>query len=613
MGHKEIHDIVCISTIDWDFIWQGHQEIMSTLARQGHRVLFIENTGVRRVSWKDLPRVKNRVLNWRRGTRGIRQEMENLYIYSPLILPFPYSRAARFVNKYLMLFTLLSWARTMQFHSPVVWTWLPTGLAIDLIKALHGKLTVYYCFDNFEAIAPGTRHIRRTESVLIREADLVFVTARNLYNYCLQYNPNVHLVPSGFSKEVFSAGVFSEPAELAGIKRPIVGYVGGIHKLVDLELIEKVARAHPHISLVFVGPLQTDVSRLKGYPNVHFIGQKRHRDLPGYISHFDACIIPYVLNDYTKNVYPTKLNEYLILGKPVICTRIPELQEFDLAHPGVVSVAASHEDFTAQLELALKGDNPEARDKRIRVAEGNSWTQKIETMTGLIDAKLEEKKKNRELSWRLNLVAFYQSARRRAAIITASLLLGYGLMFYTPFVWLLGAPLKHMDSLSRADAIVVLAGGIGESGVPGEEYQEKVKYAVELYKQGYSERFIFSSGVSYIFKEAEVMKALAVSLGIPEASIVLDERGGGNYSSLLNVKRIMSQYRWSRMLLVTSRYNGLRSYLVTQKQLPDVEVHLTTASESAFFGDGRRVEWKHWHTILHEYAGILYYRCRGWV
>jgi len=41
-------DVVCLSSIDWDFIWQGHQEIMSTLAAQGHRVLFIENTGVRR-------------------------------------------------------------------------------------------------------------------------------------------------------------------------------------------------------------------------------------------------------------------------------------------------------------------------------------------------------------------------------------------------------------------------------------------------------------------------------------------------------------------------------------------------------------------------------------
>ena len=41
------HDVICISSIDWDFIWQGHQEIMTRLAADGHRVLFIENTGVR--------------------------------------------------------------------------------------------------------------------------------------------------------------------------------------------------------------------------------------------------------------------------------------------------------------------------------------------------------------------------------------------------------------------------------------------------------------------------------------------------------------------------------------------------------------------------------------
>ena len=36
-------DIVCVSSIDWDFIWQGHQEIMSTFAAQGHRVSVVTN------------------------------------------------------------------------------------------------------------------------------------------------------------------------------------------------------------------------------------------------------------------------------------------------------------------------------------------------------------------------------------------------------------------------------------------------------------------------------------------------------------------------------------------------------------------------------------------
>ena len=42
-------NILCISSIDWDFIWQGHQQIMSMLAANGNKVLFVENTGVRRL------------------------------------------------------------------------------------------------------------------------------------------------------------------------------------------------------------------------------------------------------------------------------------------------------------------------------------------------------------------------------------------------------------------------------------------------------------------------------------------------------------------------------------------------------------------------------------
>src|SRR5437773_8968930 len=101
-------DVVCISSIDWDFIWQGHQEIMSTLAAQGHRVLFIENTGVRPPSMRDLPRVRQRLLNWWRSTKGFRQISDNLFVYSPLIVPLPYSRAARWLNRTVLLRSLRS-------------------------------------------------------------------------------------------------------------------------------------------------------------------------------------------------------------------------------------------------------------------------------------------------------------------------------------------------------------------------------------------------------------------------------------------------------------------------------------------------------------------------
>ena len=103
------HDVVCFSSIDWQFIWQGHQEIMSTLAANGNRVLFVENTGVRAPSLRDLPRLSDRIRNWWRGTKGFRRERDNLFIYSPLLLPFPYSTIAGAFNRALMTRALRRW------------------------------------------------------------------------------------------------------------------------------------------------------------------------------------------------------------------------------------------------------------------------------------------------------------------------------------------------------------------------------------------------------------------------------------------------------------------------------------------------------------------------
>ena len=610
---RETHNVVCISTIDWDFIWQGHQEIMSALARQGHRVLFIENTGVRSVTLKDLPRLKSRLRNWKRGIKGIRKVSENLYVYSPLVLPFPYSRVARLVNKAIMALTLRRWTATMHFENPIVWTWLPTGLALELIRELGAQLLVYYCCDNFEASSPGSKRIRETEDRLIREADLVFAHSKALFDRCRQFSDQVYVFQYGFNREVFAPADDTSPPDLEGIRRPILGYVGGVHKVVDLALLNKIAQAHPDKSLVFVGPLQTDVGPLADLPNAHFLGQKRYEELPAYIKHFDVCLIPYVLNDYTRNVYPTKLNEYLIMGKPVVSTQLPEVDYFNQCHQHIVSIAESHEAFLMQVQESLRQDSEALRAKRIEQVAGNAWDEKIKAMNMLIEAKLEEKAKTREQDWQQVLMTMYRTSRRKILMLAAVGLSLYGLLFHTSVVWMLAEPLRMVEPPQPAEAIAVLGGGIGESGVPGETYQDKVKQAVELYKRGYANTVIFSSGASYVFKEARVMKALAVSLGIPEDVIILEEQGGGNYASLLNVQRIMESHHWTRMLLVTSRYNGVRSRLVATKHLSGITVTLTPAEGSLFFGDESQVDWRHVNAISHEYLAIVYYWLKGYV
>jgi hypothetical protein len=120
-------NIICISSIDWDFVWQGHQEIMSAFARNGNRVLFIENTGIRTPTPKDIKRLGSRVANWVKSVRGFKRAGENLFIYSPIIMPFPYSRFARWVNRFMLIRPLRRWLKTMGFRDPIVWTFLPTG------------------------------------------------------------------------------------------------------------------------------------------------------------------------------------------------------------------------------------------------------------------------------------------------------------------------------------------------------------------------------------------------------------------------------------------------------------------------------------------------------
>ena len=174
------HDIVCISSIDWEFIWQSHQEIMSTLAAQGNRVLFIENTGVRPPRFQDFHRLRHRVEKWWRSTKGFRREREDLYVFSPLIVPLPYSRIARWINRTLLLRGIRRWMRVMRFKRPIVWTFLPTPLARDLLAALDPEVTIYYCIDDLASSSAQARKIEATERKVFSEVDMVFVTSEKL-------------------------------------------------------------------------------------------------------------------------------------------------------------------------------------------------------------------------------------------------------------------------------------------------------------------------------------------------------------------------------------------------------------------------------------------------
>ena len=609
-------DIICISSIDWDFIWQGHQEIMSTLAASGNRVLYIENTGVRPPRMRDISRIKSRLKNWFRSTGGVRKERENLYVFSPLILPFPYSRIAGWINYTMLMLVIKRWMKAMEFGAPVIWTFLPTDLSRNIIESLSKKVVVYYCIDNFSVSSPAAGRIVEPERRMLQSADLVFTTSTALFDYCSRYNAGVYKFPFTVNYEKFEKVRLQDgppPEELKSIAGPIVGYIGGIHKWMDLELLVETVRRCPDYRFVFVGPVQTDVSALEAFENVHFLGKKHHESLPWLIKHFDVCIIPYVISEYTKNVYPTKLNEYLALGKHVVSTPLPELLEFNLKYGDVVAIAHDADGFAGAIKKCLDGESAVASERLIEIARENGWAGRIEDMCGVIQEGIEKKKfKRSQWDWADRFRATFYTYRRGLTMAALPLLLYY-LIFSTNLAWYAAEPLKLQQRPKPADCIIVFAGGVGESGKAGEGYKERTLKAVNLYRKKYARHLIISSGYRDILQEAELMRGLAVELGVPRENIVLEEKAGNTYENVVFSFKIARKYGWGSALVVSSPYHMLRVSLVVHKVGGGMEVTYVPVENSRFFAHGEGITIEQLRAIVHEYAGIAYYWWVGWI
>jgi uncharacterized SAM-binding protein YcdF (DUF218 family)/glycosyltransferase involved in cell wall biosynthesis len=608
-------DIVCISSIDWDAHWQIHHQIASSLVAAGNRVLFVENTGVRTPGVRDIARIRQRAVNWWRSTKGFREVRPNLFVYSPLFLPFPYSALARRFNRLALFRGLKRWMTATGFRRPLLWTFLPTPLALDLIAEIDPSLVIYYCADDFAATSPGARRVRESEADLFRRADLVFVTSERLREKAAAFSSAVHIFPAGVDFAKFAAvraGSDGMPADLGALRRPVAGYVGALHVWVDQNLIADVAAALPDVTFALIGPPQVDVARLQEHPNVHLLGARPHDQVPAYVKGFDVALVPYLQSEFTASVYPVKLNEYLAMGVPVVATDLPEIRRFNEQHGDVLAVASTSAGFADAIRRALQSDGDTEAERRIGVARVNSWPQRLEEMSALVEDALGKRERDGR-GWEQRLRRLYRSARRRTVQSIAAVVVLYVLLFHTPVVWWMAEPLRQSEPPRPADAIVVFAGGVGESGQAGGGYQERVRQAVDLYLAGYAPRLIFSSGYVFAFREAEVMKALAVANGVPPEAIILEERAANTYENVQFVHRQLQQQNWRSVLLVSSPYHMRRALLTWERVAPEVEVVPVPVAQSQFYTHATGASLDQMRGILHEYAAIAAYWYRGWL
>jgi glycosyltransferase involved in cell wall biosynthesis len=270
----------------------------------------------------------------------------------------------------------------------ILYLWFP-----DFGPALHSipfDLSCYHIEDEY-SFSPVERPVSETERRLIAAVDQVFVVSPGLFEKKGKINPHTVIVPHGVDYRAYATPL-AEPGDLTPIPHPRIGYTGFLKRQLDWALLVQLAQQRPEWSFVFVGPQAphrevTDAIRtLARLSNVYFLGAKTTHDLTAYPQHFDVCIMPYVLNDYTKYIYPLKLQEYLASGRPVVGSPIRSLQEF--AH--VLTLARTTDEWLQALRdsLAPHSYSAEQIEARRRVACEYDWEQVVQNIARVLCLRL---------------------------------------------------------------------------------------------------------------------------------------------------------------------------------------------------------------------------------
>ena len=381
-------NIICFAGEDWWFHNpHSNLHIMQSLSAR-NRILFVNSPGIKMPDFKKDKFAYKRVFKKLQSfARFVKKAQENIWVFTPFAIPMiPRWQAAisRF-NTTMLLFQIRMLKRWLKLDNPVLWVTVLVAKDVALQLRDEGSpCLVYYCVDNTPHY-PGVDHsyMIALENDLHRKADLALFVNHTLLEERKHFNANTFYTGHGVDYEHFAkaqTGTLPIPPEMAAIKGPIAGYMGEINSL-DLDLLKHLARENPDVSFVFIGDMYSDMQAIQELRNVHFLGKRPYEQLPNYLQCFDVCCLYYKTNATFNNYRnPKKLLEYLATGKPIVSVSILEVEHFR----NYVAIASDYAHYTTLLREAIVQDLPAARDRRIRLAERQTWDDVADDISGRI-------------------------------------------------------------------------------------------------------------------------------------------------------------------------------------------------------------------------------------
>jgi glycosyltransferase involved in cell wall biosynthesis len=381
---------------DWHEDPTSNHHVLRELAKS-RRVLWLNSLATRTPalsSSRDLAKIKRKLGEFAKGAINVEND---LWVATPLVLPLPYNPIARALNRQILRMTVRALRMQLGIDRFQLWTFLPnTG---PYIGTLGEELSVYYCVDEW-ATFPGIDKatLQRLERQLLEDVDATFTTSLALAEKKRKHCTATYLAPHGVDHAKFATAVTGNldvPDDLAKLPGKKIGFFGTLRDFLDYELMAHVAKARPDWTLALIGQDLCEGSKLvKGLPNVHLLGQKKHDELPAYCKGFDVGLIPYRIDDDVKFINPLKLREYLSAGLPVVSTDMPEVKPY--AH--LCHIARTGDEMVAAVEKALAEGSPEQRAARCESMKTETWQARVAATMRTVDESEQRKHPRRSAS-----------------------------------------------------------------------------------------------------------------------------------------------------------------------------------------------------------------------
>ncbi|MDT5272521.1 MAG: UDP-galactopyranose mutase [Acidobacteriota bacterium] len=365
-GDASRFDLVCLSHLRWDFVYQRPQHLLSRCA-QDRRVFFFEEP------------------HYGEGLRlDVRRNEEGVTVAVPHL---PESVRGKRDREEALLQALLSRLfAEQQVREHVLWYYTPMPVAWT--RHLRPLGVVYDCMDELSAFKFAPQELHEREEELFQRADLVFTGGQSLFEAKRGKHPHVYAFPSGIDREHFGRArhAIAEPEDQAGIPHPRLGFFGVVDERFDLELLDALSRERPDWHFVIIGPIvKIEPEALPRAANVHYLGGKTYKELPDYLAGWDVATLLFARNEHTRYISPTKTPEYLAAGKPVVSTSIRDVVR-PYGEMGFVRIADDAQEFArAAEELMSAGADPDWLARVDTLLAQGTWDRTWARMSELIE------------------------------------------------------------------------------------------------------------------------------------------------------------------------------------------------------------------------------------